>query len=92
MKLTVFEVVTQFVQLYTLCYVEEDTVLLHEILRDLGSCVRGGGVCLARAVCGFEELPVFPAISVTFIIFICIITASLMAAVWQRTTANEASG
>jgi len=37
-------------------------------------------------------LPVFPAIAVTFIIFICIITASLMAAVWQRTTPNEASG
>ncbi len=36
-----------------------------------------------------QILPVFPAISVTFIIFICIITASVMVAVWQRTSPDK---
>ena len=31
-----------------------------------------------------KVLPVFPAISVTFIIFICIITASVMAELWRK--------
>jgi len=43
-ELIVFEIVTQFAQLYTLCHAEEDTVLLYEILRNLGGCIRGGGV------------------------------------------------
>ncbi len=50
----------------------------------------GARYCLKEKI--EKILPVFPAISATFIMFICIITASLMAAVWQRATANEASG
>jgi predicted Na+-dependent transporter len=36
-----------------------------------------------------KVLPVFPAVSVTFIIFICIITASVMAELWRKRPSEE---
>ena len=36
-----------------------------------------------------KVLPIFPAISVTFIIFICIITAFVMAELWRKSRAKH---
>ena len=55
-ELDTFEIAGLAVELYTLFYVHEDVVILYEIFCGLGGFVRGGGVFMAGAVCGFEGL------------------------------------
>ncbi len=52
----VFEIVTDSVEFYTLCYVEENTVLLYKIFCGLGGRFWDRSVFVAGAVCGYEGL------------------------------------